>query len=162
MQALLSAIAATDIPLEARRIFHGRGGLHPGCEQWTLDFFPPVWVLTSFLPADEEELARIGEALTERWQRSNPDQALNWVFQHRREIQAETRLMAGAIPEPHVVTEDGARYLVHLMKGMNHGLFLDMSEGRRWVREYATTRSGLKVLNLFAYSCSFSVVALLA
>jgi 23S rRNA (cytosine1962-C5)-methyltransferase len=65
--------------------------------------------------------------------------------------------MAGAVPDPHVVEEDGARYAVHLLQGQNHGLFLDMAEGRKWVRQQA---SGTKVLNLFAYTCAFSVAAL--
>jgi 23S rRNA (cytosine1962-C5)-methyltransferase len=59
-----------------------------------------------------------------------------------------------------VVEEAGARYGVHLMRGQNHGLFLDMAEGRRWVRDWARAQPGGKVLNLFAYSCAFSVAAL--
>ena len=74
--------------------------------------------------------------------------------------------MAGAVPDPHVVTEAGVRYRVHVLRGQNHGLFLDMAAGRQWVRNYAAARSadryGLKVLNLFAYTCAFSVVALQA
>ena len=54
MQPLLDAIAAMPLPTDACRIFHGRGGRFPGCEQWTLDAYPPVWVLTSFLPAGDE------------------------------------------------------------------------------------------------------------
>ncbi|MDE2592738.1 MAG: class I SAM-dependent methyltransferase [Burkholderiales bacterium] len=162
MQALLDAIAQMSLPSDAQRVFHGRGGLHPGCEQWTLDCFPPVWVLTSFLPATDDELATIGAALAERWQQLAPDQPLNWVFQHRHEAQADTRLMAGSVPDPHVVTEQGARYRVHVLRGQNHGFFVDMAEGRRWVREHVAARPGLKVLNLFAYTCAFSVVALQA
>ncbi len=162
MQALLDAIATMSMPADARRIFHGRGGLHPGCEHWTLDAFAPVWVVTSFQPVTDAELATIHAALSARWMQLNPAEPLNWVFQYRHEAQAETRLMAGSVPEPHVVTENGARFRVHLPKGLNHGFFLDMAEGRRWVREHVATRRGLKVLNLFAYTCSFSVVALLA
>jgi 23S rRNA (cytosine1962-C5)-methyltransferase len=55
MQALLSAIASMPLPTDVQRIFHGRGGRHPGCEQWTLDAYPPVFVLTSFLPTTEKE-----------------------------------------------------------------------------------------------------------
>ena len=69
MQALLDAIARMDLPTDAQRIFHGRGGLHPGCEQWTLDAYPPVFVLTSFLPAGDEtgaQLAAVGAALVEQ------------------------------------------------------------------------------------------------
>jgi 23S rRNA (cytosine1962-C5)-methyltransferase len=88
-----------------------------------------------------------------------PDQPLNWVFQCRLEGRSETRLMAGSVPEPHVVTENGARFRVHVHKGQNHGLFLDMAQGRRWVREHVAAHAPRKVLNLFAYTCAFSVVA---
>ena len=162
MQALLDAIATMSLPTDAGRVFHGRGGLYPGCEHWTLDAFPPVWVVTSFLPVTDAELATLHAALSERWAQLTPEAPLNWVFQYRFEARAETRLMAGSVPEPHVVTENGTHFRVHLLKGLNHGFFLDMAEGRRWVREHAAARPGLKVLNLFAYSCAFSVVALQA
>ena len=162
MQALLHAIATMPLPHDAQRIFHGRGGLYPGCEHWALDAFPPVWVLTSFQPVTDDELAVLHQALSARWQQLAPGQALNWVFQCRHASQTETRLMAGSVHEPHVVTEDGARYRVHVLKGQNHGLFLDMAEGRRWVRAHVQARTRLKVLNLFAYTCAFSVVAMQA
>lgn len=170
MQALLDAIATMPPPTDACRIFHGRGGLYPGCEQWTLDAYPPVFVLTSFEPASDEALAAIGAALESRWAQAAPGQPLNWVYQCRHHSirvegrSSETRLMAGSVPEPHVVSENGARFHVHVLKGQNHGLFLDMAEGRRWVREHIAQRAaqGLrpKVLNLFAYTCAFSVAAL--
>jgi len=160
MHALLDAIATMPRPTGACRIFHGRGGLHPGCEQWTLDAYPPVWVLTSFAPAGERELAALGVALQARWAQIAPGEPLNWVFQCRQGPDSETRLMAGSVPEPHVVAEDGARFHVHVLRGQNHGLFLDMAEGRRWVRAHMAAHPGAKVLNLFAYTCAFSVAAL--
>lgn len=172
MQALLDAIAAMPLTSDACRIFHGRGGRFAGCEQWTLDAYPPVFVLTSFAPVAEEELAAIGAALQARWQQIAPGQPLNWVFQHRGEAlriegRSDTRLMAGSVPDPHVVTEGGARLRVQVLRGQNHGLFLDMAEGRRWVRAHvaahrARTGEGARVLNLFAYTCAFSVAALQA
>ena len=176
MQALLSAIASMPLPTDAQRIFHGRGGRYPGCEQWTLDAYPPVFVLTSFLPATDEtdaQLAAIGQALADRWAVLAPGQPLNWVFQCRNEAlrtqgRTETRLMQGEVPDPHVVTENGARFKAHVLRGQNHGLFLDMADGRRWVREQVAGHAarapgrGPKVLNLFAYTCAFSVVAMQA
>lgn len=177
MQALLHAIATMDLPQEAQRIFHGRGGLHPGCEHWTLDVYPPVVVLTSFAPVTEDELLTVHQALSARWAQLAPEAPLNWVFQTRHGGQAETRLMAGTVPDPHTVTEHGTHYRVHVLRGQNHGLFLDMAEGRRWVGEHVARRiaaaaaapdsdhvhhRGLRVLNLFAYTCAFSVVALRA
>jgi 23S rRNA (cytosine1962-C5)-methyltransferase len=162
MQALLNAIATMDLSTDARRVFHGRGGLYPGCEHWALDAFPPVFVLTSFQPATDDELTAVGAALAQRWQVLAPGQPLNWVYQCRAEGHTGTRLMAGSVPEPHVVTEQGARFLVHVLKGQNHGLFLDMAEGRRWVGAHVAGRARFRVLNLFAYTCAFSVVALQA
>lgn len=163
MQALLTAIAHTDLPTDARRIFHGRGGRFVGCEHLSLDFYPPVWVLTSFEPVDEAQLADVHAALEARWQQLAPGQPLNWVFQSRAAERAQTRLMAGSVPEPHVVTEQGARFRVQVLKGQNHGLFLDMAAGRAWVRaQVAAGGPRYKVLNLFAYTCAFSVVALQA
>ena len=173
MQALLNAIATMPLPVDTCRIFHGRGGLYAGCEQWTLDVYPPVFVLTSFATTTDEQLATVGAALQARWQQiAPPDQAqsLNWVFQQRGQAarpqaRSDTLLMAGNVPDPHIVTESPARFLVHMLRGQNHGLFLDMAEGRRWVREFAadfrqSEGRGAKVLNLFAYTCAFSVAAL--
>ena len=173
MQALLNAIANMPLPVDTCRIFHGRGGLYAGCEQWTLDVYPPVFVLTSFATTTDEQLATVGAALQARWQQiAPPDQAqsLNWVFQQRGQAarpqaRSDTLLMAGNVPDPHIVTEGPARFLVHMLRGQNHGMFLDMAEGRRWVREFAadfrqSEGRGAKVLNLFAYTCAFSVAAL--
>jgi 23S rRNA (cytosine1962-C5)-methyltransferase len=157
MQALLDTIAAAEPGPDARRLFHGRGGRHPALAHWSLDAYPPVWLTTSFRPAEAAELEAIGAVLAAR----APDWA--WVHQERQPGRSETRLMAGSVPERHWVSEagtPGTRYRVHLQRGQNHGLFLDMAEGRRWVRQAAAAQPGMKVLNLFAYTCAFSVLAL--
>lgn len=165
MQALLNAIAQFELPTDAQRIFHGRGGRFPGCEHLVLDAFPPVLLLTSFQPLDDAALTTIDHALQARWAQIGQGKPLNWVFQTRQSgNKVETRLMAGSVPEPHTVTEAGLQFRAHVLRGQNHGLFLDMAEGRRWVHEHVAQhpehRHGIKVLNLFAYTCAFSVVAL--
>ncbi len=153
MQALLDAIAQATPGQDACRIFHGRGGLHPGCEHLSLDWYAPVWLLTSFQPLSDAQLHSVHAALAQR------PEALNWIYQLRQSGQgrSDTRLMAGSVPEPHEVCEQGARYRVHVLKGQNHGLFLDMACGRQWLR---TQAKDARVLNLFAYTCAFSVAAL--
>lgn len=67
------------------------------------------------------------------------------------------RLLAGeAAPEPLLVTEHGIRYNVSMEEGLNTGLFLDQRENRRYVGRLS---KGKRVLNLFAYTGSFSVAA---
>ncbi|MFM7025930.1 MAG: class I SAM-dependent methyltransferase [Limnohabitans sp.] len=153
MQPLIDAIARAATDQDASRIFHGRGGLHPGCEHLSLDWYPPVWVLTSFSPLSDAQLQTVGAALAQR------PEPLNWVYQQRHGApgQSQSRLMAGSVPEPHEVAEQGTRYRVHVLKGQNHGLFLDMACGRQWLHGQAR---GRRVLNLFAYTCAFSVAAL--
>jgi 23S rRNA (cytosine1962-C5)-methyltransferase len=157
MQALLDTIATALMPSDAQRLFHGRGGRFPGCEAWTLDAFPPVWLVTKFGDASADEVTTLIEALQQRQAQIAPGQPLNAVLQTRHEGRSTTTVLAGAVPDSHVVTEDGAQYRINLLRGQNHGLFLDMAEGRRWVRAHAR---GHKVLNLFAYTCAFSVAAL--
>ncbi|AOW14057.1 SAM-dependent methyltransferase [Hydrogenophaga crassostreae] len=162
MQTLLTAIATMALPTDAQRIFHGRGGMHPGCEHLSFDWFSPAWLLTSFQPMEATQLTQVHQALIKRWTEIAPAGApLNWAYQCRATGHAETRLMAGSVPDPHDVLEHGARYRVHLLKGQNHGLFLDMANGRQWVKECVRKQAGeAKVLNLFAYTCAFSIAAL--
>ncbi|RMF85651.1 MAG: hypothetical protein D6739_04200, partial [Nitrospirae bacterium] len=58
-----------------------------------------------------------------------------------------------------VVREGPARLAVDLTRARNTGLFLDTRAARRWVAELAVAGP---VLNLFAYTCAFGVVAQLS
>jgi 23S rRNA (cytosine1962-C5)-methyltransferase len=173
MKALADALAALSAPpTEASRLFHGRGGLHPGLEHLTLDAYPPAYLLTAFERAlTDAEQAELLALLQAHQARVAPGQPLTLLLQQRAlgaGQPAQTTLLAGALPEPHVVPhvvqEDGARYQVHLLRGQNHGLFLDMAAGRAWLRAACAARAAAgqppRVLNLFAYSCAFSVAAL--
>ena len=67
MQALFDAIRHMALPGDAQRIFHGRGGLFPGCEHLALDAYPPVFLLTAFAPISDSELVQVHDALAARW-----------------------------------------------------------------------------------------------
>lgn len=104
LQPLLDAITALPAaPTEAQRLFHGRGGAFHGCEPWALDAYPPVFLLTSYQPATDDDLATIQSALAARWAELAPGEPLNLVFQHRDEVRATTQLLCGSVPDPHVV-----------------------------------------------------------
>lgn len=69
--------------------------------------------------------------------------------------QEPAQLVAGEPPGEIVVREAGLSYGVEPGGGYSSGLFLDQRLNRKWVRELAPAR----MLNLFAYTCSFSVCA---
>ncbi|MCL2101377.1 MAG: class I SAM-dependent methyltransferase [Fibromonadales bacterium] len=55
-----------------------------------------------------------------------------------------------------IVEENGCKFAVDLLDTLNPGLFLDMREARML---FGKMCKGKEVLNLFAYTCSFSVFA---
>lgn len=61
-----------------------------------------------------------------------------------------------AVKSEFVVEENGLKFIVNLSDYLDTGLFLDHRNTRQMVREQA---AGKKVLNLFAYTGSFSVYA---
>ena len=72
--------------------------------------------------------------------------------------QRSPRLVAGRAPGQVVVRERGVGYHVEPAGGYSTGLFLDQCFNRRWVMSLLPQR----MLNLFAYTGSFSVCAALA
>jgi 23S rRNA (cytosine1962-C5)-methyltransferase len=78
----------------------------------------------------------------------------------KRPEDSKSRVIFGSVPrEPIVVREGDARFLCELDDGPQTGLFLDHQETRFAIRPHARD---VEVLNLFAYTCAFSVHAALA
>ena len=155
----IGSIDLTSTP-DACRVFHGRGGLREGYEHLTLDYFRPVFLLTSFKNVDDDELTSHQAALEELCH--SQGQQLNLVYQCRAQIgNTTTTILAGEIPNPHIVTEsNGAnKFIVQLGKHQNHGLFLDMANGRSFLEAKCRSGEFSSVLNLFSYTCAFSVAA---
>ncbi|MBK3868080.1 methyltransferase [Pseudomonas stutzeri] len=156
-QHLQDALAAA--PAETRRLFHGRGRCYPGLEQLTVDWLQGTLLVALFRDLGEAELAALRQmlmALTAgpAWQQG---QAQRLLLQHRYLPDAPTEALLGDVPTEWQITENGLRYKLDLGRKQNNGLFLDMRYGRRWVQEHA---QGKRVLNLFAYTCGFSVAAI--
>ena len=150
---LLNALA--NPPTETRRLFHGRGRCWPGLEQLTVDWLQGVVLVALFKEPEPAQLEALKHMLIEfEWAASG---ARTVALQHRYLPQSTTEWLVGEAIDELIITEGGLRYLIDLGKKQNSGLFLDMRYGRTWVREQA---EGQRVLNLFAYTCGFSVAAI--
>ena len=146
-------------PAETRRLFHGRGRCWPGLEQLTVDWLQGVVLVSLFKEPSQEQLQALVASLhtlTQQapWQASG---AHHLALQHRYLPQSTTEWLLGEPLEQWTLTEGGLRYLLDLGVKQNSGLFLDMRYGRDWVKANARDR---RVLNLFAYTCGFSVAAI--
>lgn len=146
-----------ELPSEACRLFHGRGRCWPGLEQLTVDWLQGILLVSLFRdPEEEGQLALVECLMGLTQQMPQPPQAL--LLQHRYRRDQHTDILFGdGVVEDWLIEEQGLRYLLTLGRNQNTGLFLDMAEGRRWVREQA---QDCRVLNLFAYTCGFSVAAM--
>ncbi|MCB1684813.1 MAG: class I SAM-dependent methyltransferase [Pseudomonadales bacterium] len=134
----------------AVRLFHGRGHSYPGFDDLTVDFLGGRLLVSSF-----GEDAAGARALTLQLSERFPD-ILGAAVQLRRGRATVAEVLYGEIPDTLVIREAGLEFLVRPLRNQNIGLFLDMAPTRAWVRTHA---GGRKVLNLFAYTCAFSVAA---
>jgi len=156
-QQLLAAL--NPAPDEARRLFHGRGRCWPGLEQITVDWLQGVLLVSLFREPGQAELAALKHMLMDLtrspvWLHS---QAHSLLLQHRYLPDSATQWLLGEVRDEWPISENGLRFKLDLGKKQNTGLFLDMRYGRRWVQAQA---EGKRVLNLFAYTCGFSVAAI--
>jgi len=138
-------------PQSARRLFHGRGHCYDGLNGLTVDRFGTVLVIGCF--DDRVERARELAGMLPR----HLSQVTGVCLQHRQGRGNHTTVVMGEVPEEIEVEEAGLKYLVAPLRNQNVGLFLDMAPTRAWVR---SSSEGRRVLNLFAYTCAFSVAAL--
>lgn len=150
-----TAITAESTALNSYRVFHGRGHQYPGLEFVCADFFQPVLLITFYnKPPDG-------------WLEDFLDQAVAFfppvisavLVQNRYEIKAPSHLVWGVMPEAVFARRKQQQFVLQLGQQQNSGFFLDMEPGRLWIEQHAQNK---KVLNLFAYTCAFSVVAIAA
>ncbi len=136
---------------DCRRLWHGRGNLLPDWNWLTVDWYPPVLHLVSYRPATIEHLQPVLDGL-----RCALEPAA-MLLQRRDLPETPHQLLEGTLPTEVDAVEQGLRYRLDFSHGRNIGFFPDMATGRTLVRQRA---EGRKILNLFAYTCAFSVAAL--
>ncbi|MUK60774.1 methyltransferase domain-containing protein [Aliivibrio fischeri] len=151
-------------PSELRRLFHGRGQCFEGLEQITVDWLQEkestgqlvVALFKEQTPEFVEQLIVKLNKLAENslWKVANGTSIL---LQHRYQEFAPTQVVWGEENTFPVVEESNLKYQLELKKNQNMGIFLDMRYGRKWVQTHS---EGKSVLNLFAYTCGFSVAAI--
>ncbi len=143
-------------PQDSKRIFHGRGQCYPGLEHVTADLFDPVILITLFKESSEEwELDLISQIKALAF-----EPRIQAVVLQRRYLNgAPTEILIGELPEELYARRGEARYTIKLGSRQNTGFFLDMEPGRQWLEARC---DGKRVLNLFSYTCAFSVVAQMA
>ncbi|MDM3870368.1 class I SAM-dependent methyltransferase [Porticoccus sp. W117] len=133
---------------DSKRLFHGRGHCYSGLEWLTLDWHPPVLVATLYQQPDQQQLQALRESLAEL--------QLPVFVQYRYGQQLQSEWLGTSANEPFYASRNGLRFELTLQQRQNLGYFVDMEPGRQWLEKNACGRG----LNLFAYTCALSCVAL--
>jgi len=142
---------AKDTTNEFKRIFHGRGGLYEGYKHLTIDSIDTILnVALYFEESNEAELIQMLEEFTYTC-------GYETLVVQRRYIKGHpSEVLIGELPEFVYAIENGMKFKLNLLSNRNSGYFPDMKNGRSFIRENAKDKS---VLNLFSYTCAFSVAA---
>ena len=138
--------------LQAQRLFHGRGRAYEGLHHVTLDWLPPVALITLFAPEPDSEIRMLSNYLV-----SQLPGCKSVLLQHRYELSGPIDVIHGNTIQQLSILEDNLQFHIRLGPSRNTGLFLDMRNGRKWVQAHSKDK---RVLNLFAYTCGFSVAAI--
>jgi 23S rRNA (cytosine1962-C5)-methyltransferase len=143
----------------AFRLLHEEGDGVPGFGVDVYDRYLVVRVRAD-APAEDEEallsgLDRLGASGV--YFKRHPKQANEMKQASDDRAAPSTPVRGAAAPESLIVYEQGVPFEVQLHEGLRTGLFLDQRDNRRRIGEIARDK---RVLNLFAYTGSFSVAAL--
>lgn len=140
-------------PKEAQRLFHGRGKSLKDFDFFNIDYFPPVILITLYRELTEELQEKLVAYL-----RAIPNLNIQTILLQKRYLRiASTELIYGDDVDEIEIEEDNTKFLIKLRQTQNIGFFLDMKLGRELLKQYADNK---KILNLFSYTCAFSVIAL--
>ncbi len=136
---------------EFKRLFHGRGGLYESWKHLTIDSIDSILsVALYFKEAFEDELMEMLVAFTKF------SKYKTLVIQRRYTKGTTSEVLVGELTENIYVVENGIKIKLNLLNNRNSGYFPDMKIGREFIQKNAKDK---RVLNLFSYTCAFSLAA---
>ncbi len=154
MDIIFDLIESTESTAEFQRLFHGRGESYLGLEFITIDSIDKILSVAFY---SEPETGFETEFIS-RLKSTVDGKQWNCIVIQKRFLQGfPSEVIYGELPEEPFALENGLKYSLNLSANRNSGFFPDMLIGREFIRNQA---KGKRVLNLFSYTCSFSVVAI--
>lgn len=141
-----------NITKEVKRVFHGRGNFYEAYNFLTIDSIDEILFVSLYenIPEGlEKELEKLYIEIFEEYGFKS------LLVQKRFLNNGETRVLKGELANECIAFENNLKYTLNF-KNRNIGLFFDMKKGREFIASICENKN---VLNLFSYTCAFSVVA---
>jgi 23S rRNA (cytosine1962-C5)-methyltransferase len=136
---------------EFKRLFHGRGGCYKGFENVTIDSIDTIIAIAFYKEFNLE--FELLEFLKEFINNTRHDTI---ILQRRYLLKAPTEIIVGELKDENIAIENGIKFKLNLQSNQNYGYFPDMKIGREYIQNISKNKN---VLNLFSYTCGFSLSA---
>ena len=138
---------------ELKRVFHGRGNFYNDYNYLVIDSINDILLATFFEQIDpniEKELVKL---LDEIYAIKD---FKTLIIQRRYKKDNLNEIRRGKISSNAVAIENSLKYKINF-SNQNMGIFADMKIGREFIQSICKDKN---VLNLFSYTCAFSVAAI--
>ena len=140
---------------EMKRVFHGRGNFYDDYNYLVIDSLNDILLATLFqeIPQDiEKQIINVLEEVYEE------KQFKSLVLQRRYKKDNLNEVLKGIVPKDSIAIENALKYKINF-SNQNIGIFADMKAGREYIQSICKDKN---ILNLFSYTCAFSVAAISA
>lgn len=135
---------------EFKRVFHGRGNFYDNYSYLTIDSIDKILFIVLFEEIEKED--ELLEMIKNIFSSSSYE---TLVLQRRYLDKSPCEVLEGTLKEENIAIENSIKYKISFTN-KNIGFFPDMKIGHEYISNMA---KGKNVLNLFSYTCAFSLCA---
>lgn len=137
---------------EFKRIFHGRGNFYDDYNFLTIDSIDEVLFIVLFDELEKKKDDELLKMIKDVFQFFNYK---TLVLQRRYLDKSPCEVLEGTLKENNIAIESSIKYSINFTN-KNIGFFPDMKVGHDYISNIAKDKN---VLNLFSYTCAFSLSA---
>ena len=141
--------------VDLKRVFHGRGNFYDDFKYLVVDSINDILMATFFEEVEVDIQKNIIKILDEVYATKG---FKTLIIQRRYKKDNIYEIIRGKVSNNAIAYEDGLKYALNF-SNQNIGIFPDMKNGRKFIKEISKDKN---VLNLFSYTCAFSVSAIYA
>ena len=141
--------------VDLKRVFHGRGNFYDDFKYLVVDSINDILMATFFEEVEADIQKNIIKILDEVYATKG---FKTLIIQRRYKKDNIYEIIRGKVSNNAIAYEDGLKYALNF-SNQNIGIFPDMKNGRSFIKEISKDKN---VLNLFSYTCAFSVCAISA
>jgi len=135
-------------------LFHGRGGCFDDYKFLTIDSIDTILSVAFYFEID---IKKENELINTLKKFIKTSRHTTLVLQRRYIPKTTTEVIVGTLEDNIFTLENGIKIKLNLKNNQNNGYFPDMKIGREFIKEHSKDKN---ILNLFSYTCAFSLSAL--